>query len=181
MLQVLRNSVTDFIFLPLKTPLFLREIFILLMVKPPDFNMAFCWKCGSKVETVADAPVKHLGAAPLYLDCTACRTATSMVATKVPRFSNIVRVIGAVLLIPSLLGFLFTALMFLSTVLTTASMPAARSDAEEAGRAIGFGIGFVFTIFCGVVSLVGGLVGWLLLLTRSVWKCSRCGFILDRA
>ncbi|MBP7475578.1 MAG: hypothetical protein KBF83_14080 [Pyrinomonadaceae bacterium] len=104
-----------------------------------------------------------------------------MTATKVGKFGDIVRVIGGILLVPSFLGMALAALTFVSTIMGTASMPSARSDAEEAGRAIGFGMVFIFTVVVGVGSLVGGLLGWLLLSNRKVYKCQNCGFIIDRA
>jgi len=148
-------------------------------------NMKFCWKCGAPVEQKASepivTPVTQATGSTLQLDCNACKTTSSMMSTRIARFSNIVRVIGCILLVPSFLGIAFAGLMLLSTLMATSQMPTGHSDAENAGRAIGFGIGFVFSIVVGVISLVGGLVGWLLLLNRNVWKCMRCGFVLDRA
>jgi tetrahydromethanopterin S-methyltransferase subunit G len=60
-------------------------------------------------------------------------------------------------------------------------MPNTHNEAQQAGQAIGSGIGFLFSVIVGIFSLVGGLLGWLLLLNRNVYKCLRCGFILDRA
>ena len=105
-----------------------------------------------------------------------------MVATKVARFSAVIRAIGIILLIPSFLGFAIGGLFFISTIIATANvMPAAQSEPEQAGAAIGFVIGFGFSIFIGVISLVGGLLGWLLLLNRKVYKCVRCSSIIERA
>ncbi|MBK9526999.1 MAG: hypothetical protein IPO41_01440 [Acidobacteria bacterium] len=56
-----------------------------------------------------------------------------MTATKVGKFGDIVRVIGGIF-VPSFLGMALAALTFVSTIMGTASMPSARSDAEEAGR-----------------------------------------------
>jgi hypothetical protein len=117
----------------------------------------------------------------LRLDCTACKTQASMEKAKVGKFSNIVRVIGGILLIPSFLGFIFTLLLFTSILMTASELPEAASDAELAGRTIGSGIGIFFTLIVGVISLIGGLLGWLLLLNRNVWKCLRCESISDRA
>jgi hypothetical protein len=116
----------------------------------------------------------------IRLDCQACKTLQSMAPSKVGRFGEIIRIIGGILLIPSFLGMGFAALMFISSVMTSAANPA-RNDAEAAGQAIGFGIVFIFAFGVGVLSFVGGLVGWLLLSNRKVFKCLNCGFILDRA
>lgn len=62
------------------------------------------------------------------------------------------------------------------------------SAASAAGNVVGGivvglfkGVGFVVSIFVGVASLVSGLVGYLLLMMRKVYRCGRCGFILERA
>ncbi len=115
------------------------------------------------------------------LDCNACKTTRSMSSTRIPRFSEIVRIIGIILLIPSFLGIGFALLIFVSTIMATSQMPSSHSPGADAGTAIGFGIGFIFSLFVGIVSLVGGLAGWLLRLNRNVYKCLRCGFVIERA
>ena len=118
----------------------------------------------------------------MQLDCNACKSPSSMVATKVARFSGVIRAIGVILLIPSFVGFAIAGLFFISTIIATANiMPTAQSEPEQAGAAIGFVIGFGFSTFIGVISLVGGLLGWLLLLNRRVYRCLRCGSIIERA
>ena len=118
----------------------------------------------------------------MQLDCNACKSQASMVATKVARFGGVIQAIGVILLVPSFLGFALAALSFISTMMASANvMPTAHSEAEQAGAAIGFVIGFGFSVFIGVISLVGGLLGWLLLLRRKVYKCLQCGFIIERA
>jgi hypothetical protein len=104
-----------------------------------------------------------------------------MSPSKVGRFSQVVRVIGGVLLVPSFIGMFIALLMFISAVMTTGSSRTPHSDAEAAGQAVGFGIVFIITFVVGIISFVGGLLGWLLLSNRNVFKCERCGFILDRA
>jgi len=90
--------------------------------------------------------------------------------------------IGYCIAIPSFFGFLFAVLMFFSTGnAANEVIEAAGSDAERAGATIGAGIGFGFSMFVGVSSLVGGLVGWLIIAKKKVFKCISCGFILDRA
>jgi len=110
----------------------------------------------------------------LQLDCNACKTSGSMHASKVGKFSKVVRVIGGILLIPSVLGMLIAVLIFFFWVL--GSVGAARGPSGAEGAVV-----FVFCLFIGIASLVGGLLGWLLLMNRKVYKCVRCGFILDRA
>jgi len=53
--------------------------------------------------------------------------------------------------------------------------------ASTAGTAIASGIGLGAAAIAGAVSLPLLLVGALLLLRRSVWRCEACGFVFDRA
>lgn len=115
------------------------------------------------------------------IDCQACRTPGAMTATKIPRFSGVVRVIGVIILIPSFIGMGAAGLFLLSTIVTGVNMPAAKSEAEQTGQAVAFGImGFMALIVAGA-ALVSGLVGWLLLLNKKVFRCNRCGFVMNRA
>jgi hypothetical protein len=116
----------------------------------------------------------------LYLDCSACRTAGSMAASRVSRFSEIVRVIGFILVIPSVVGMVIAGFLLVGFIAGTAGSPVPQSEAELAGRTIGSLVAVVVIAAIGVGSLVSGLLGWLLLLKRKVFKCGRCGFILDR-
>lgn len=94
----------------------------------------------------------------MQLDCNACKSLSSMVATKVARFSGVIRAIGVILLIPSFIGFAIAGLFIISTIIATANvMPTAQS---EPGAAIGFVLGFDFSIFIGVISLVDCLDGF---------------------
>lgn len=117
---------------------------------------------------------------PVQIDCQACRTSGSMVAAKIPRFSEIVRLIGFIFLVPSFLGLGVTSLMILSAVFGGTNSPPTSSDAEVAGRAIGYTIVGGFILIVGAVSLISGLLGWLLIMTRKVFKCLRCGFVMER-
>ncbi len=115
------------------------------------------------------------------LDCAACKAEGTMIAAKIPRFSGFIRFIGILIAIPSVLGVLFAILILFSTgSATNEVMSTAQSDAETAGAAIGATIGFGFSAFIGFSSLVGGLIGWLLLMKKKVFKCIRCSYIIDR-
>ncbi len=117
----------------------------------------------------------------VLLDCNACKSEKSMKAAKIPRFTTILRIIGYIIVIPSVLGVLFAVLMFFSTGSATSEvMSTVQTDAEATGAAIGATIGFGMSAFIGAISLVGGLIGWLLLMKRKVFKCISCGYILDR-
>ena len=105
-----------------------------------------------------------------------------MTATNVARFGGIIRVIGYLIVIPSLLGVAFAGLMCASTAnVTNELMAEAVTAAERSGTVIGAGISYGVSLVIGASSLVGGLVGWLLLLKHKVYRCERCGFLLERA
>ena len=59
-----------------------------------------------------------------------------------------------------------------------------RSDAASAaavtGAAIGTGIGMAVAVFFGIASLIGGTVGYILIMKKKVFRCNQCGFIMDR-
>ena|ERR1035437_1403285 len=105
-------------------------------------------------------------ASPIFaIDCSVCKTERTMQATNVPRMNAVVRVIGALLLIPSLLGIMMSIVTFIGLSTTGG----------------GSSLGVITILFVGVPSFVFGLLGWLLVGTKKVFKCQRCGFILDRA
>ena len=76
------------------------------------------------------------------------------------RMSAPVVVIGFLLLIPSILGMLAGGLMVAGAI----------STGDTADAAIGSG----FAIVLGVGSLIGGLLGWLLIMKKRVLRCSVC-------
>jgi len=47
--------------------------------------------------------------------------------------------------------------------------------ASDAGTAVGAGLLAGFSIFIMIGSLVGGLLGWLLIMKKNVLQCDRCG------
>ena len=101
------------------------------------------------------------------LDCSACKSDQTMVATKVSRFSGIVRFIGYVFVVPSVLG----------VILCVKSMfGVAGNDTGDDVQTMAVGMLMVFAI----ISLVGGLVGWILIMKKKVFKCTACGHIMDR-
>lgn len=117
----------------------------------------------------------------LEIDCQTCRTQASMKPTTIHRFSVIIQFIGMILLIPCFLGLLICLFMIVGMANTPLADPKTASLAELNGQAAATGIGIIFVLIVGAGSLVSGLLGWLLLMKRKVFKCVRCGFILDRA
>lgn len=119
--------------------------------------------------------------ASIALDCSGCKTEQSMKPTKISRFNTILRLIGWIIVIPSILG---VVVGFSTCVVTTQAMDAVTATAQtdaEAAKATLAGVGYGISGFIAAASLVGGVVGYLLLLKRKVFRCMRCGFILDRA
>jgi len=100
------------------------------------------------------------------LDCRACKNEKTMIATSIDRFGGFIRLIGYLIATPSILGFLFSVLMFWSTL---------------NGSPIGSTAGMVTALVFAGISLIGGLVGYLLLTKKKVFRCKICGCILDRA
>ena len=99
-----------------------------------------------------------------------------MHATKIGRFSGLVRVIGYIFVIPSVLGIVISIITMFGVIGTGAGV--AEADAVTVGAgAMAVGTCIIF----GIISLVGGLIGWILIMKKKVFKCVRCGHIIDRA
>jgi hypothetical protein len=94
---------------------------------------------------------------------------------KVYRMSAVVVVIGYIILLPSVACMMIGALVLLSGLLGL-SIDKVRADNPGAGIALGLlGSSWIcWTAGC----LVSGLLGWLLVMTKTVWKCSSCGAII---
>jgi hypothetical protein len=94
------------------------------------------------------------------------------VRKKVFRMSGPVVAIGFILLIPSVLGMLFSAMILLQTIEHS-------GNTQDPGELFGsvFGVGFAITF--GVASFVGGLFGWLLVMKKQVLQCSDCGAVVS--
>ena len=116
------------------------------------------------------------------IDCSACKTAASMSPTEVPRFGEFIRFLGYLIVTPSVLGFAFSILVVFGVGKANSDLAGRFAEPGfHAGVAIGSTIGVLGALFFGAVSLVGGLVGYLLLTKRKVFRCRVCGFILERA
>lgn len=99
------------------------------------------------------------------IDCHACKLVGGMKPAQTRRFSGMVVVSGTIIVIPSVLGMMAAVLMvFLPFGLNQIFL-------YRLAAAIG--------LFC--FSCVMGTVGWVLLSTRNVFLCKRCGYILERA
>ena len=99
----------------------------------------------------------------IQLDCSACKSRASMEATKIPKFNTILRIIGFIIITPSVIVIFIAIIMFIASISAIST------------------IGFGFSFFIGCSSLVSGVIGWFLIAEKKVYKCINCGFILDRA
>ncbi len=110
-------------------------------------------------------------AAPaMYFRCKVCDRG-ALVSKKVYRMSAPVVFIGFVLLIPSVLGMLFCFYMFVSV----ANVP---MSADETTRTAGGLAGGLF-LLVGVFFMVGGLLGWLLVMKKQVLQCNLCNAVVN--
>ncbi len=120
-----------------------------------------CSKCEHRMEVEKYSTT-------INLNCKACDGVKTMIGTEINRFSSVVVIIGWIIAIPSILGILFS---LLSVVVYLSSS----SDT----LALGLGVGL--SIILGILSLISGLLGYILIMKKKVYKCNVCGFIIDRA
>ena len=104
----------------------------------------------------------------MRLDCTACKKERTMVKASVGRFPLFIQFIGGLFAVPSFLGMLFGVIVTMRAVTTL-------------NNGIEIGTGAIAGLTIISPSAIGGLIGWLLVMRKKVYKCSRCGFVLDRA
>lgn len=90
---------------------------------------------------------------------------------KVYRMSGPVVAIGFIFLIPSIIGIIFSAVMFFGVI--------AGGNAADSFSQTAVGIGAGMAVLFGIASSVGGLVGWLLVMKKSVLQCSFCGAVVN--
>jgi hypothetical protein len=99
-----------------------------------------------------------------------------MAHKRVHRLSGPAVAIGYILLIPSLCGMAFAVLLWVLSTAGLVSNENLATNSEElaaTGWLVGCGSVVFGSLF--VASLVGGLVGWLLVMRKSVLKCENCG------
>ncbi len=118
----------------------------------------------------------------IKLDCNACTATQSMIPTRIPKFSTILRIIGIIIIIPSVIGLLFAVVMFFATGhAATEVMLTAKKIAAVVGASVGVAMGFGAALVIGSCSLAGGVVGWLLCMKKKVYLCRTCGCTIKRA
>ena len=101
-----------------------------------------------------------------------CKICDTGILQKIKRYrmSGVVVVIGYILLIPSVIGILFSGYMFWETALHT-------NESSSSGLAAA-GAVEVFSIGLAIAFLVGGLLGWLLIMKKEILQCNRCGAVV---
>jgi hypothetical protein len=100
------------------------------------------------------------------IDCTACKLQGGMERRRVNRFPIFIRMIGWIIATPSAVGMA----VGIFVVFTNGG---GGFGSDTMGLFVGGGF--------FMLSAVGGLVGWLLLMRKNAWVCSRCGYLMDRA
>jgi hypothetical protein len=100
-----------------------------------------------------------------YVVCKICERG-ELTKRRIFRMSGPVVVIGFILLIPSVLGIMFSVLMLVGSL------------SSEGGNTLTTGIGVWITLL-GIASFVGGLLGWLLVMKKRVLQCSVCGAVIN--
>jgi hypothetical protein len=85
------------------------------------------------------------------------------------RMSGPVVAIGYIFLVPSILGVMISAFMFISTAALHPS-----NSADPGTSAAVTGIAGGIAIAFGIASFVGGLIGWLLVMKKQVLECNVC-------
>lgn len=99
------------------------------------------------------------------LDCKNCNGKQSMYKAEIDRFSPVVVIIGWIIVTPSLLG------IFVSTIMLFSGMNGGSFT----------GIRVTISLAFGVFSLLSGLLGYILIMKKKVYKCNICGSTIDRA
>lgn len=127
----------------------------------------------------ADQEEQRSGGPPL--DCPACKARFAMNAADIPRFDWIVRTIGYILLIPTILGLAWAVLMLIAAPIASRNLQEAisRAGGTSDPSALPMLIGVAFALGIATASLVSGLIGFLLVQKRKVYLCAECRFILE--
>lgn len=103
------------------------------------------------------------------IQCKTCDRG-ELVSKKKYRMGGMVVFIGYILLIPSFLGVLLSSFFLIAAIFSAS----ATNVDTGAVTAIFGGV----SIFILISSIVGGLLGWLLVMKKRVLQCSFCGAII---
>lgn len=150
---------------------FLMTVFLWIFAFPfylykrPGFKRA----AGLPIRTTVGAVSQPPFVAPLGPKCPTCQR-SNLSLCQVYRMSSPVVVIGWILLVPSFLGMLYGLYLAVGVPLLAPSLTG--GDKEAAAVTASLGIGLGLSILIG--SFVGGLLGWLLVMKKSVLQCPSC-------
>jgi hypothetical protein len=117
----------------------------------------------------------------VLLTCQTCRSGI-LSRKHLYRMSDVVVVIGYILLFPSLIGMAVTLALTGYAIVFSIVVGAAAKDPQAF---VAGGVVAVFTVAFGaavfVSCFVSGLVGWLLVMKKTVLRCNLCGMTIDAA
>jgi hypothetical protein len=113
------------------------------------------------------------------LNCTACGAQASMFPDKVSKMSPVVQIIGWIIAVPSIIGVVLSVLFFVLGIAGIGAQ-ASETDTDQAAQGLAVMLTGSMSVCMGISSLLSGLFGYLLIMKKKVWKCSNCGFHLDR-
>jgi len=131
----------------------------------------FCGNCGRRSTdhgTPVLLPSQQIHASEHLIPCKVCDRGT-LARKKQHRLAGPAVLIGYFLLVPSVIG------MCLALMAEMFLLFASTNTQSREGAGIIALLGTGFTGFAFVVSLIGGLLGWLLVMKKHVLQCSTCG------
>ena len=112
----------------------------------------------------------HEGTLKMDVICKICDKG-ALIQKRKYRMSGPVVLIGYILLIPSILGVLISAMTFFQL----------SSVSSQANASAGAGLAGGFSIFIGLAFFVSGLLGWLLIMKKQILQCNVCGAVVNAA
>ena len=117
----------------------------------------------------------------VLLTCQTCRSG-SLSRKHLYRIIDVVVVIGYILLFPSLIGMAVALALTGYVIIFSIVVGAAAKDPQAFAAG---GVFAVFTVAFGAAAFVScfvsGLVGWLLVMKKTVLRCNLCGMTIDAA
>ena len=128
-----------------------------------------------------EGPARKTGARPM-IRCSTCKQGF-LSRQRLYRMSTPVVVIGYILLVPSILGIALTVVVHGVLVLMSLFGSAGGAAVQDPNAAAAGGVltpFFLLSAACYVVVFfVAGLIGWILVMQKTVLKCGHCGLSLD--
>jgi hypothetical protein len=123
-------------------------------------------------EKFSPVPQQIYSPPAIKIDCHACKLTGGMEKDTIKKFSGLLLVIGFIIAIPSAIGMAIAVFGLIGAVLV---------DVKNAGNTAATPIAIFISLFIFCTSLIGGGIGWFLLSSKKVFRCTRCGYVIDRA